>query len=136
MRFSIIIPVKNEEIELPKCLQALSRQTFKDFEIIIVNDNSIDNSIEEAKKYNVKIVYPPDCNVLIGAVRQIGCEYAKGEIFCNTDADCEPHPDWLAILNESFKYNYAGVAGLLSAKDGGIRGKYFIYHYNFILKLS
>ncbi len=136
MRFSIIIPVKNEEAELAKCLKFLSNQTFKDFEVIVVNDNSRDNSMNVAKKFDAKIIESSGINSTIGAVRQAGCEYASGEILCNTDADCEPYPDWLEILNNSFKDHYAGIAGLLRAKDGGFKGKYFIYHYNFILRLS
>jgi len=135
MRFSIVIPVKNEEKELPKCLKALSDQIFKDYEIIIVDNDSNDNSIKMAEKFNVKILKIKK-NSPIGAVRQLGCENARGEIICNIDADCEPKSDWLLILDNDFKNNYVGVAGPLKAKDGGITGSFFIFHYNFILFIS
>jgi len=53
---SVIIPVFNEEKFLPRCLESLKNQKFKDFEIIVVDNNSTDKTAEIAKKFNVILV--------------------------------------------------------------------------------
>jgi len=51
MRFSIVIPVYNVEKYLRKCLESVVNQTYKDFELIIVNDSSTDKSQEIIDEY-------------------------------------------------------------------------------------
>ena len=50
-KFSIIIPVYNVEKYLVECLESIVNQSFKDFEVICVNDGSTDNSLEILQKY-------------------------------------------------------------------------------------
>ena len=50
-KISIIMPVYNSEKYLRKCLDSIVNQTFKDFELICVNDGSIDNSLNILKEY-------------------------------------------------------------------------------------
>ena len=51
MKFSLIVPVYNVEKYLDKCLESILYQSYKDFEVIIVNDGSPDNSQEIIDKY-------------------------------------------------------------------------------------
>ena len=51
MRFSIIVPVYNVERYIDKCMDTLTHQTFEDYEIIVVNDETPDNSMEIVRKY-------------------------------------------------------------------------------------
>ena len=77
-KISIVIRTKNEEKYLAQVLQKLKEQSLQDFEIVIVDDNSTDKTLEIAKKYNCKIVklgkgkfnYPYACN--IGAQNSLG----------------------------------------------------------------
>src|SRR3989344_4939756 len=89
--FSTVIPTFNEEKYLPKCLVSLSRQSFQDFEIIIVDGGSSDQTVEIARKYkrlikqNISIFVVKDSNVVIA--RDKGMRMANGEIIVGIDAD-------------------------------------------------
>ena len=55
---SIIVPVYNVEKYIVDCLRSLEMQTYKDFEVILINDGSTDNSLEKIYKY---IILPNQC---------------------------------------------------------------------------
>ena len=87
---SIIIPVHNAEMFLHECLNSLISQTFKDFEIICINDGSTDSSpkiLEEyAKKDSRFKVYNQE-NQGAGAARNKGVEFAQGKYIQFLDSD-------------------------------------------------
>ncbi len=80
---SVIIPAFNEENFLPRCLESLKNQKFKDFEIIVVDNNSTDKTAEIAKKFNVILF--SEKNQGVAYARNKGSEIAKGEILVFTD---------------------------------------------------
>jgi glycosyltransferase involved in cell wall biosynthesis len=96
---SVIVPVRDRSDLLQTLLHALDVQTFGDFELIIVDDGSVDGSAELAQ--SAAVVGRP-VRVLrqagVGAVaaRQAGAAAAGGEILAFTDSDCTPTPGWLA----------------------------------------
>ena len=55
-KFSIIVPVYNTEKYLKRCLDSIKSQSFKDYEVIIVNDGSTDNSSDIISKYSYKVI--------------------------------------------------------------------------------
>ena len=55
MKFSIVVPIYNVEKEIKYCLESIERQEYKDFEVIMINDGSTDNSAVIAKKFEKKI---------------------------------------------------------------------------------
>ena len=62
MKFSIIVPVYNVEKYLAKCIDSIVDQTFKDFELILIDDGSVDESPNICDKYlrkytNIKVVH-------------------------------------------------------------------------------
>ena len=80
-RFSIIIPVFNVEKYLEECLQSLLNQTFKDFELIIVDDCSTDDNVAEINKFKdprIKLIRH-EFNRGINAVLNTAFENANGE---------------------------------------------------------
>ena len=91
-KISIIIPVYNVEKYLIKCLESCINQTFKDIEIIVVNDCSPDNSDKIMKTYEekypdfIKCVYLKE-NIKLGGARNKGVELAKGEYILFVDSD-------------------------------------------------
>lgn len=91
MKFSILVPIYNVEKFLPKCLKSIENQTYKDFEVILVDDGSQDSSGKICDIYiknhgNNTIVIHKKNNGLISA-RRTGINQAKGEycIFCDSD---------------------------------------------------
>ena len=84
-KVSIIIRVKNEERWISSCLKAINEQTYKNFEIIIVDNNSEDKTIEKAKQYNIAKVVNID-KYLTGKYLNIGIKKSTGKK-AKTDAD-------------------------------------------------
>lgn len=92
MRLSIVIPSCNNGKWLSKCLESILEQTFTDYEIIVVDDLSSDDSVEVAKKYlrEKDTLIINESKRYNGGTRNVGILKAKGEyIFC-IDSD-----DWL-----------------------------------------
>lgn len=89
-KISLIIPVYNVQEYIEKALQSVANQTFKDFEVIIVNDGSKDQSVEIAKKFinkydNFKLINQE--NQGLSAARNTGLREAKGEYIAFIDSD-------------------------------------------------
>ncbi|MDR3049455.1 MAG: glycosyltransferase [Elusimicrobiota bacterium] len=89
-KISVIIPVYNAEKYLKQCLESIVNQTFKDIEIICVNDGSIDNSLEILREYAAcdnRIIVVNQTNQGAGIARNQGIEIARGEYIHFVDAD-------------------------------------------------
>ncbi|RJQ38906.1 glycosyltransferase [Candidatus Microgenomates bacterium] len=101
---SVVIPVYNEEKYLSNCFISLKNQTYKNFEVIIVDDGSTDKSHKLIKKYN--FIYLKQKHKGSGAARNLGASKAKGEILVFADADMAFDKNYLInlikpILNEN-----------------------------------
>lgn len=111
---SIIIPVKNEERILGRCLEAIDRLAYpKDrLEVIVADGLSTDRSREIAEAHGAKVVPNPKQTVVAG--RNRGFEVAQGELIAFTDADCVVGPDWLKTGVGAFQMGaaIAGVGGV------------------------
>lgn len=109
-RVSIVIPVYNSSKTLPKCLDSMIAQTYKDLEIICVNDCSKDNSLEIIKEYQlkdsrVKLINHKE-NMNAGGARNSGIRAATGTYVCFVDNDDWMVPDAVDILvNASSNFN-------------------------------
>lgn len=112
---SIVVPAYNEEKTIGRTLKALSEQrTETPFEVIVVNNNSIDNTVEEASKYkgklNLRIV--TETTQGIGPTKARGGQEAKGEFVAVIDADTIAHPRWIDTALKYFEDpKVAGVTG-------------------------
>lgn len=85
---SIIVPAYNAEKYIKKCLDSLIKQTYKDIEIIVINDGSTDKTEEIVKNYKDKrIKYFKNKNQGIGKTRNFGIEKAKGNYIMFIDSD-------------------------------------------------
>lgn len=105
MKVSVIIPVYNEERWIGSCLESLSKQTYKQLEIIVVDDGSNDKSKDKVQ--NAKIELKNKNLILLsqdhlgpGAARNHGASRAKGEILVFVDADMEFEGDFIEKLIE------------------------------------
>lgn len=107
MELSIIIPVYNVEKTLHRCVESVLRQSFQNFEMILVNDGSTDNSatmVDEIARTDNRISVIHQCNQGLSAARNTGIKAAKGEHITFIDSD-----DFIA------QDTYKGVMELLNA---------------------
>lgn len=90
MRLSVIVPIYNAEKYLRKCMESILRQTFEDFEIILINDGSTDESGDICEEYSgrdKRIEYLRQENQGVVRTRQRGIACAHGEYVTFVDAD-------------------------------------------------
>jgi len=108
---SIIIRTKNEENWISICLNKIFQQTYKNFEVIVVDNFSKDKTVQKAKEYKVKIVKIKQ--FLPGKAINLGVSKSNGEIIVCLSAHCIPTKDtWLSELIKDVNLkNIAGVYG-------------------------
>lgn len=103
-RFSIVAPNWNEMPHFTYFLDSLVSQTFKDFEVIIVDGGSTDSSISEIRKFkdklDIKCIIDETHN--IGYIRNVGSIHSKGDIIFQTSSDVVFPFDLLQKINEEF----------------------------------
>jgi glycosyltransferase involved in cell wall biosynthesis len=112
---SIIIRTKNEERWIGKCLTAVFGQEFKDFEVILVDNNSRDRTIEKAKNFNVKIVnYQGEFKP--GKAINLGIRNSSGKHIVCLSGHCIPvNNQWLGELIKEIEL--PGVAGVYGRQE-------------------
>ena len=94
---SVVIPAHNEENYLPSCLASIRNQDYAgDYEVIVVDNASTDNTAQIARDWGAKVVYEgrrsPAC------ARQKGAEIARGKIIAFIDADTQAPAHWLSTI--------------------------------------
>ena len=101
-QFSIIIPLYNRPNELDELLQSLTHQTFKDFEVLVIEDGSVERADKVCEKYamslDVKYFYKD--NEGPGLTRNYGCTKAQSDFFIFFDSDCLIPEGYLAHLSD------------------------------------
>tara|TARA_R110002020_G_scaffold17760_7_gene61969 strand:+ start:94 stop:687 length:594 start_codon:yes stop_codon:yes gene_type:complete len=101
MKISVIVTNFNYDKWLRRCLRSLLNQNFTDYEIIVVDDLSTDNSrnilLEYENHPNLKIIFNK-VNMGVGASSTIGAKLAKGKHLVRVDADDYVHQDFLKCL--------------------------------------
>ncbi|WP_427832260.1 MJ1255/VC2487 family glycosyltransferase [Methanobrevibacter intestini] len=106
MILSIIIPTYNEEEYLPVLLESIKQQDFSDYEIIVADADSKDNTIKIAEEYG--------CIVVEGGMpavgRNNGAKVAKGDYLLFLDSDLKLTEDYLAKVIYEFKMERLGIA--------------------------
>ena len=107
---SIVIPVRNGEEVLARCLRGLANQSLapREYEVIVVNDGSIDASARIAREYGARLFSQPPCGT--STARNRGVEEAGGTVVLFTDADCVPDRDWVEALSRPLLQSQAAGA--------------------------
>ena len=108
--FSIIIPCYNSATSIERTLHALSQQTLKDFEAIVINDGSEDLSLQLINKFISK---DPRFKLLnltqnqgLSNARNLGLDYSSGKYICFLDADDWWPSDKLEVFKKHFNTGY------------------------------
>lgn len=91
---SVVITTKNEEKNIENCLQSIRKQTFKNIELIVVDNFSKDKTVEHAKKYDAKVYLKGNER---SAQRNYGAQVAQGKYLIYLDADMILSP---AVIEE------------------------------------
>jgi glycosyltransferase involved in cell wall biosynthesis len=127
---SIIVPTFNEEESIGECIESLLRLNYpkNKYEVIIVDNNSKDKTVDIAKRYPVKLFYEKGKQTPYAA-RNRGIEHSNGEIVAFTDADCIVDKEWVREGIRFFKGNKIGMmqGSTISYQKEKIKSKIFKY---------
>ena len=113
-KISIIVPAYNCEGTIEKCILSVINQSFLDWELILIDDGSIDNTREICRRYadSIKIFLYSQQNSGVSSARNFGIKKATGEYLLFVDSDDFLLEDALSIIHDSMKgkdicfYNY------------------------------
>ena len=97
MKVSIIIPTYNRASLIVETIDSVLQQSFKDFELIVVDDGSTDNTESALKQYGDTLTYVKQKNSGVNSARNYGLSIAKGEYIATLDNDDLWHADKLQI---------------------------------------
>jgi len=100
--FSIIIPAYNSEGTIKLCLNSILRNKFirNQYEIIVIDNFSKDNTPKVLQKFNVKVIRSKGN---VPELRNLGAKHAQGKVLAFLDSDCEVANNWLEIAYKQFK---------------------------------
>ena len=108
---SVVIPLYNKAHQIANTLYSVLKQTFRNFEIVVVDDGSTDNSVQEVEKVNdirIRIIHQKNAGV--SAARNKGIEEARYNLIAFLDADDEWKPEYLETQYNLFlKYPQCNV---------------------------
>lgn len=96
---SVIVPVRNDARMLEHCLEALAAQSRPADEVIVVDNDSSDDTVEVATRFGARIV--TEMRPGIWSAAAAGFDAASGDILARCDADSRPGPDWLERIERA-----------------------------------
>lgn len=107
---SIIVPFKNGEKYLERCINNIKKQRYKDYEMILIDDNSTDNSRKIIEKYKndkkIKYFYLKDDTIGVGKARNYGIENSRGKYILFVDVDDIIENDLLKNMKKYINEQY------------------------------
>ena len=104
LKFSVVIPLYNKESYIKRSLESVLNQTYEDFEVIIVDDGSIDSGAKIVSEFNdvrIRLIHQENSGVSVA--RNRGVKEARAEYIAFLDADDEWEPDFLATISTLIK---------------------------------
>lgn len=119
-RFTLFTPCYNSAPFIERIKMSVEKQTFRDFEWIVVNDNSSDNTLELLEEYIKTVDFPVKLinnktNMMLAVNYNLAVEQTEGEYFVTLDHDDEYSPRYLEIMDELIKqYDNPKVAGVVA----------------------
>lgn len=101
-RVTVVIPCRNDADFLEECLAALAVQTHPADRIIVVDNDSSDDSAAVARRFGATVFHEPLIGIWPAAARGYDEAMADADIIARLDADSRPHDDWIARLVRAF----------------------------------
>lgn len=113
MKYSLIIPVYNRPEEVDELLESLTRQTYKDFEVVVVEDGSQIPCKEVVERYadKLEVHYYEKANSGPGQTRNHGARHSRGEYLIVLDSDCILPEGYLAAVEAELVHRPADAFG-------------------------
>ena len=102
---SVIVPIYNNEAELPRCIESILNQDYKNFELILIDDGSTDGSASVCEQYankNSNIVFIHKQNGGAATARNLGISIAKGEYIFFVDSDDYVSNNFCSVAVDAF----------------------------------
>ncbi|MFN0277195.1 MAG: glycosyltransferase family 2 protein [Pyrinomonadaceae bacterium] len=124
---TIIVPVYNGAAFLPLCLDAISKSSYKSFEVLVVDDCSIDDSAEISRRSGARVL-STSRNSGPGAARNLAAESALGEILFFVDADVVVQPETIGLVADRFE-KQPQISALFGSYDDEPAEKNFLSQY-------
>ncbi len=119
-RFTLFTPCYNSAPFMDRIKASVENQTFRDFEWIVVNDNSSDNTLELLEEYIKTVEFPVKLinnksNMMLAVNYNLAVEQTEGEYFVTLDHDDEYSPRYLEIMDDLIKqFDNPQVAGVVA----------------------
>lgn len=107
---SIVVPVYNSSKYLKRCIDSILNQTYKNIEVIIVENGSTDNSLEILKSYGNKINIITLSTKSLGLARNTGIEVSKGQYISFIDSDDSIRKEFIEELVNSIEYEKSDLS--------------------------
>ena len=123
---SIIMPCYNDGARLPDAIHSVEKQSFRDFEIIVVNDGSTDNSPDVLARFSDELPYLRvlhQANQGASAARNRGLKEARGRYIAFLDADDTWSPDFLEKMHQALESHPQAALAYCGWQNLGIDGK-------------
>jgi glycosyltransferase involved in cell wall biosynthesis len=119
---TVIVPVYNVEQYLPRCLDSIINQTYKDLEILLIDDGSNDGSgriCDEYAERDSRIIVFHKSNGGVSSARNVGLKQASGNYICFVDSDDIIHPRCIEILHSVIMATNVDIAisGFIKTND-------------------
>jgi glycosyltransferase involved in cell wall biosynthesis len=136
---SIIIPARNEARSLPKLLESLLQSAYTNYEILVIDDHSEDQTYEVATRYPVTVIKaPPKPSGWIGKswACYIGSCFAKGDLFLFTDADTIHTPNGLLEAVATLKNTHAVMLSAPSFHQNNFWWEKLLGPFHFLITVA
>jgi len=129
---SVVIPVRDGGEPFRKVLASIGASEFRDFELIVVDDGSRDDSASLALSSGARLFATARASSGPAAARNRGAEEAAGRVLCFIDADCEVHPATLGRIASAFEDD-AALSALFGSYDDEPAAPNFVAQYKNLL---
>ncbi|MEM4710904.1 MAG: glycosyltransferase family A protein [Candidatus Woesearchaeota archaeon] len=110
-KVSVIVCTYNDGKYIEECIKSILNQSYKNFELLIIDDGSTDNTYKIVESFKDKriLYYKNIKNMGLAYSRSKGLKKSKGDFIFFTDADCIARKDWIEITLKNFKKSNIGI---------------------------